>query len=62
MAQSRAALRALFALRLGNADVHQFSHETRRPVSRLWQVEVYVRDLALIRQLSVPAADAQEVD
>lgn len=62
-AESRAALRALFALRLGNAHVRQFiSHEIRGQVSRLWQVEVYIRDLALIRQLPVPEAGAQEVD
>lgn len=61
-AESRAALRALFARRLGDAHVSQFvSRETRAQVSCLRSVEVYIYDLALIRELPVPAADAEEV-
>lgn len=62
-AESRAALRALFAQRLGDAHVRQFvSHETRAQVSCLRSVEVYIYDLAAIRELPVPAADAEEID
>jgi len=61
--ESRDAMRALFAQRLGNAWISQFvSRESRANGSKLVSVEVIIRDLALIRALPVPPADAEEID
>lgn len=61
--ESRDAMRALFAQRLGNAWISQFvSRESRANGSKLVSVEVVIRDLALIRALPVPLADAEEID
>lgn len=61
--ESRDALRALFAQRLGNALISQFvSRESRDSGSMLVSVEVNIRDLGLIRSLPVPPADAVEIN
>lgn len=60
--ESREAMRALFAQRLGDARIGQFVSRETRNGSHLVSVEVYVYDLALIRELPVPAADAEEID
>jgi len=61
--ESRNALRALFAQRLPGARISQFvSHETRHRGSVLRSVEVYVYDLAAIRELPVPEANADDID
>ncbi|WP_409286848.1 hypothetical protein [Pseudomonas guariconensis] len=61
--ESRDAMRALFAQRLGNSWIRQFvSRESRTGNSTLVSVEVVICDLALISGLPVPPADAEEID
>jgi hypothetical protein len=60
--QSREALRALFAQRLGGARVAQFVSRESRKGSHLVNVEVYLSDLAVIRSLPVPPANSEEID